>query len=176
MASPEPPTRRTVGETRCAASTNRSDTLSSGVKERSPVIAHHLPYRARTPEAMLDVRPGVVDRGPVDEEPHITSVRLAKQPDHHLELQRAVITRKSLVSLRDGQPDVPQEVGNGIRIAKAFRGWRQSIHRSGTRDSNPRHPAWEAGTLPTELVPQTFENQLLVAFLVVPRNLNRHRP
>ena len=27
--------------------------------------------------------------------------------------------------------------------------------RSGTRDSNPRHPAWEAGTLPTELVPQS---------------------
>ncbi len=26
---------------------------------------------------------------------------------------------------------------------------------SGTRDSNPRHPAWEAGTLPTELVPQS---------------------
>jgi hypothetical protein len=25
---------------------------------------------------------------------------------------------------------------------------------SGTRDSNSRHPAWEAGTLPTELVPQ----------------------
>jgi hypothetical protein len=25
---------------------------------------------------------------------------------------------------------------------------------SGTRDSNPRHPAWEAGTLPTELVPR----------------------
>ena len=25
---------------------------------------------------------------------------------------------------------------------------------SGTRGSNPRHPAWEAGTLPTELVPQ----------------------
>ena len=24
---------------------------------------------------------------------------------------------------------------------------------SGTRGSNPRHPAWEAGTLPTELVP-----------------------
>ena len=29
-----------------------------------------------------------------------------------------------------------------------------SIMWSGTRDSNPRHPAWEAGTLPTELVPQ----------------------
>jgi hypothetical protein len=31
----------------------------------------------------------------------------------------------------------------------------RQTRQSGTRDSNPRHPAWEAGTLPTELVPQT---------------------
>ena len=31
---------------------------------------------------------------------------------------------------------------------------RRAESRSGTRDSNPRHPAWEAGTLPTELVPR----------------------
>ena len=33
--------------------------------------------------------------------------------------------------------------------------WHRHEQRSGTRDSNPRHPAWEAGTLPTELVPQS---------------------
>ncbi len=30
------------------------------------------------------------------------------------------------------------------------------LEESGTRDSNSRHPAWEAGTLPTELVPQSM--------------------
>ena len=46
-----------------------------------------------------------------------------------------------------------------------FGGYRPSrapsiplVSSSGTRDSNPRHPAWEAGTLPTELVPQTSES------------------
>ncbi len=29
----------------------------------------------------------------------------------------------------------------------------QSFEWSGIRGSNPRHPAWEAGTLPTELIP-----------------------
>ena len=31
----------------------------------------------------------------------------------------------------------------------------EPTNQSGTRDSNSRHPAWEAGTLPTELVPQS---------------------
>lgn len=35
------------------------------------------------------------------------------------------------------------------------RTWTFVANQSGTRDSNPRHPAWEAGTLPTELVPQS---------------------
>src|SRR5579863_7203961 len=36
----------------------------------------------------------------------------------------------------------------------APRALRSAESLSGTRDSNPRHPAWEAGTLPTELVPR----------------------
>ena len=30
---------------------------------------------------------------------------------------------------------------------------RRSSEKSGRRDSNPRQPAWKAGTLPTELLP-----------------------
>ncbi len=32
-------------------------------------------------------------------------------------------------------------------------GERQMWAKSGRRDSNPRQPAWKAGTLPTELLP-----------------------
>ena len=31
----------------------------------------------------------------------------------------------------------------------------RSTRKSGRRDSNPRQPAWKAGTLPTELLPLT---------------------
>ncbi len=41
------------------------------------------------------------------------------------------------------------------RLAQRWRNLSES--RSGTRDSNPRHPAWEAGTLPTELVPRAAD-------------------
>ena len=34
-----------------------------------------------------------------------------------------------------------------------FREKREGKRWSGKRGSNPRHPAWEAGTLPTELFP-----------------------
>src|SRR5690349_19691613 len=32
-------------------------------------------------------------------------------------------------------------------------GWLPRLRWSGRRDSNPRHPAWKAGTLPAELHP-----------------------
>ena len=31
------------------------------------------------------------------------------------------------------------------------------FNESGKRDSNPRHPAWEASTLPTELLPPVID-------------------
>jgi len=64
-----------------------------------------------------------------------------------------------------GPPSTPVEpTSNGthvpIRTVRRGHPLRSPITqvcetRSGTRGSNPRHPAWEAGTLPTELVPRT---------------------
>ena len=47
-----------------------------------------------------------------------------------------------------------------LRIGEALLHPRASWHRypqSGRRDSNPRHQAWKASALPTELLPHNFE-------------------
>lgn len=51
----------------------------------------------------------------------------------------------------------PPQPGGSTRRRATLRATDAQVREnlSGTRDSNPRHPAWEAGTLPTELVPQS---------------------
>ncbi len=51
--------------------------------------------------------------------------------------------------------------------------------KSGRRDSNPRQPAWKAGTLPTELLPQSRGARTRTADLLVPNQARyqlRHTP
>ena len=41
------------------------------------------------------------------------------------------------------------------------------LHQSGQRDSNPRHSAWEADALPTELCPRTLLSLSMGLMLLV---------
>ena len=41
------------------------------------------------------------------------------------------------------------------------------LHQSGQRDSNPRHSAWEADALPTELCPRTFDSLSMGLMLLI---------
>ena len=56
----------------------------------------------------------------------------------------------------DGPVGGPQRKSPGPRREPGLRKYRSDndLLKSGRRGSNPRHPAWEAGALPTELLPR----------------------
>ncbi len=68
-----------------------------------------------------------------------------------IHLKQRMSGRSVFVSLRQTSPSSFDYNGDGTLIIN-------NSFQSGRRDSNPRHSAWEADTLPTELRPQLHED------------------
>lgn len=58
---------------------------------------------------------------------------------------------------RDPAPDPASRLPSDMTKPRSTPGAERGHAESGRRDSNPRQPAWEAGALPTELLPQRPE-------------------
>ena len=70
----------------------------------------------------------------------------------------------------DGGSGFPRRTGWLYRQPSRPRGW------SGQRDSNPRHQAWEACTLPAELCPLNAQQVCLINFSQNVKTFSRLRP
>ena len=65
------------------------------------------------------------------------------------------ISPSYLSMINSGQRRCPSELVEKLQGCEHFVNSLKLESWSGRRDSNPRQPAWKAGTLPTELLPQT---------------------
>ena len=124
-----------MGATLCAALTSASAKSSSfcgaiavvlsAVATSLPVPAHQLPHSSRPSQPVSDARPRFLDGIPAQEQPDVSGVCLAQEPNDNLVAFGLRAALQQLVYLGDSLAEVPGKVGDPLWVEQGVGGGRE---------------------------------------------------
>jgi hypothetical protein len=84
----------------------------------------HLPHWACAAKPMLDARPRLLDGRPIEKNPHISRVGLAKNSGDDLVADLLFPSFDHSSHLSDRHAEVPKKIGNRVRLEEVIGGRR----------------------------------------------------